>query len=1018
MKTKELLACATPEAIQYIQDGVNLRNKTDYQKLKKLFDKQQFEAKSFDDSELDISNFDWISLERDRNWWWQLQALPFLNWFTSSLELQTEEERSRYFSLCLDAIQCWVRNAKLNKDSPLAWHDHASAFRVRNLTNWLLFCCTSGLPVGQDARAEPLASLVVEHLDWLGEDKNYSKRTNHGFDQAMIALTIGLMFSRENFEQHRQLNRKRLIDEVTFAFTDEGVHKENSPGYQKMMLGRLKQLRNLTLLGEEQVSALGEHYIGKAEVFLKAITLPNGYLPMIGDTRGDDEGLTYEQINEIDFLDYSNSGYVIVRGVVLGRDFHLVFKASHLSHYHRHDDDLSIHLYYDGKVLLGDGGLGSHNEKDKKRISLRSSLAHNAPYIVGAKAARKVEQLQGRLPRVYLTDTHIVGESYCFGIPLRRELGLSRLIEGKLSIKDKVAGSGGHELATNFYSSAGLYESQGQLLTSIDDKYEFKVHGKNNMRFKEKLAYFSDKFGSFMRLACFSAIADEKNEVEVEIDLHHPKLSLHEISYRGFGPIRITETGNWFFDDDYPSNVCHHILSLRWLGEVKSESVKKRIFSSFVAYHEFSEQRKSKYYLGKQADHTASIRLVVLLELLNVFKTDEALAASLKRELLKNIRSCLKETYKENNNHGLMVDKAILQCLFEDSDLLKKHENDVGFVIARMQKQLDGIFDKDGFCKEHSISYQEYNLGTALGLLEIMKKGAGLGFDDQITDLYERVGRIKEASRKALGFLLKDDGTYITVGDSFPEPKSAILNKAFGSKDPHIALYPESKEEGFFYNGTLGVSVYRSAVIHLVFNASWHSYVHKQNDDLSIYLRVNGEDVFVEGGYSDLITRDEINTMSEYLHSTIIPDGKSWLRRGETKKGFSRMNVPCFDTARRSCLFSAAHTRVEGAILERKIEIMDTGQTLKIIDTATGEGLGIIRHRLIINSQFNIDFVDKEVFLSSKNNKISISYDDGDKGRGWETGFIDVVSGKEIKGLRFLDFVSEGRVFFEIKILR
>ena len=55
--------------------------------------------------------------------------------------------------------------AKQNKVSPLAWHDHTAAFRVRNLTNWLLLCWIVALPVAEETRAEPLATLIIEHLN-------------------------------------------------------------------------------------------------------------------------------------------------------------------------------------------------------------------------------------------------------------------------------------------------------------------------------------------------------------------------------------------------------------------------------------------------------------------------------------------------------------------------------------------------------------------------------------------------------------------------------------------------------------------------------------------------------------------------------------------------------------------------------------------------------------------------------------------------------------------------------------
>jgi len=87
MTTNELLACVTPGANDYIQTTINTKNKADYQKLKKLFDEKRFEAKSFEDSNLNIQTFDWQSLKRDRNWWWQLQALPFLNWYVNSFSL-------------------------------------------------------------------------------------------------------------------------------------------------------------------------------------------------------------------------------------------------------------------------------------------------------------------------------------------------------------------------------------------------------------------------------------------------------------------------------------------------------------------------------------------------------------------------------------------------------------------------------------------------------------------------------------------------------------------------------------------------------------------------------------------------------------------------------------------------------------------------------------------------------------------------------------------------------------------
>ncbi|WP_447831763.1 heparinase II/III domain-containing protein [Aeromonas salmonicida] len=451
MTIQPFLSSATPQAIEYIEKNTYQKNKADYEKLKKLFDSNHFEARSFADTELNIISFDWKSLDRDRNWWWQLQALPFLNWFTNSFQLQNKEEQLAYFSICLDALQCWINNAKNNKESPLVWHDHAAAYRVRNITNWLLFCHTVALPIIDDVRSITLASLVIEHLDWLKQDNNYSRYTNHGFDQAMISLTVGLMFFYEGFKEHCQLNRQRLKDELSFAFTSEGVHKENSPGYQKMMLGRLKQLRTLAPLGENEISELGEQYIKNAENFLKAITLPNGFLPMIGDTRGGDEGIKYNQNEKIDIIDYSHSGYVVIRGADNSdKEFFLLLKNTHESDYHRHDDDMMIYLFYNGEVVLGDGGLYKHHEKDELRKYLRTHLAHSVPFIDGIALRKKSELSEP--PTITISEkTSFQMTSVMFGKKIKRNIDLKFTPSLIINISDHNIDNSGEIVSANFF---------------------------------------------------------------------------------------------------------------------------------------------------------------------------------------------------------------------------------------------------------------------------------------------------------------------------------------------------------------------------------------------------------------------------------------------------------------------------------------------------------------------------------------------------------------------------------------
>lgn len=440
MQTSNIMDEPTLQANNYIKSIIKTDSQESYEYLKNIFDNQYIKLKSFEDTHLNIVSFDWHGIERDRNWWWQLQAMPFLNWYINSYSLQSEEERKQYFSLCVAAIDNWVIKTKVF-DSPLAWHDHAAAFRIRNIVNWMVFCHIHSANAIASSDSLELTKLIFDHLEWLSDDKNYSKYTNHGFDQAMIVLTISAMFDGEQLETYRLLSRQRLEEEIKFAFTDQGVHKENSPGYQKFMLGRLKQLSSLNVLGEQQISKLAENHIEKAEKFLMAITLPNGYLPMIGDTRGEDEGLKSNNDRESNYAmyDYSKSGYFIVKGnnKKIG-SFYLLLKNCHDSNYHRHDDDLMIYLWCNGEIIFGDGGLYSHNEQSKVRKFLRSHLAHSVPFTDG-KIERDRNKLIEKSKLSFNSENNlIVGESYSSGNKISRKVNIEDIEKGILLITDEV----------------------------------------------------------------------------------------------------------------------------------------------------------------------------------------------------------------------------------------------------------------------------------------------------------------------------------------------------------------------------------------------------------------------------------------------------------------------------------------------------------------------------------------------------------------------------------------------------
>ncbi len=438
--TRSLYKHLCPAIKEYLGSGQSKPSKT---LLFGAYDKRMT-LKGFNDFNvlIDLPYFDWEGVEQDRNWWWQLQALPFLNWCVDAYFLLDPGQQKQALTFSQESLLQWYKKASGNKNSPLVWHDHASAFRLRNLVRWLSFLSVNDLVKELVSHESDgiIMSLVKQHVNFLCEANNYSRHTNHGFDQMLILYTVSLLWLKTDYLYDAgNLACARLLDELDFAFTDQGVHKENSPGYQKFMLSRLKQLQTLEYWGDQVCFKAAKKKIQSCKYFLSVITMPNGELPMIGDTTGHDRGILLESEIFFEVLDFSKSGYFIVRGLSETRKaFHMVFKCTHLSDYHRHDDDLSIHLFYGSEVILGDGGLLYYHESDKKRKFLRSAHAHTTVFPKAIPAARKHAMLS-RKPLVYSQGNYsVVGETSAYGGIIRRTIHFDQLAQGLFSITDEL----------------------------------------------------------------------------------------------------------------------------------------------------------------------------------------------------------------------------------------------------------------------------------------------------------------------------------------------------------------------------------------------------------------------------------------------------------------------------------------------------------------------------------------------------------------------------------------------------
>ena len=204
------------------------------------------------------------------------------------------------------------------------------------------------------------------------------------------------------------------------------------------MHSRLGQIIKLEVFGRSKLIEHCKNLYSKTKTFFSAITLPDNSLPLIGDTRAKNKGFLRNTASGFEVFDYSKSGYVIAKGLSdSGEPFHFVFKNAHQSRMHRHDDDLSFHLYFNGAVVFADGGTYSYIERDPIRQFLRSTYSHNTVFPLHKKMVRLPEELK-RKPVCQLPKPREVrGISAASGRGLTRSIDFSKLAAGELTIRDQ-----------------------------------------------------------------------------------------------------------------------------------------------------------------------------------------------------------------------------------------------------------------------------------------------------------------------------------------------------------------------------------------------------------------------------------------------------------------------------------------------------------------------------------------------------------------------------------------------------
>jgi hypothetical protein len=299
--------------------------------------------------------------------------------------LKNDHLNSLFFAR--DLIQSWLENSFFNKDSDkkYTWYDHGVAERTLSL----ILMHDIGLELSFDYRfMSRLRYAIQAHARLLESEAFYASHQkdryhNHAWfqDIALIALAMAYPNLRPS-SKWLERGVSRLTDQFNkLIVRDNGfaIFVENSIGYHHGVQRLVDFAGNLIAISgvKSDISEVSKELVNWSNFF----RYPDGRAPSQGDT--------YRRINSVaksfkgkpytekSCVSLFKAGYVVQKSNHDDIPFMLICYATSLSATHKHEDNLSINLFYDGIEWLIDPSMYSHDYSDPIPSFLRSAVAHN-----------------------------------------------------------------------------------------------------------------------------------------------------------------------------------------------------------------------------------------------------------------------------------------------------------------------------------------------------------------------------------------------------------------------------------------------------------------------------------------------------------------------------------------------------------------------------------------------------------------------------------------------------------------
>lgn len=215
----------------------------------------------------------------DRNWCAQLHMFRMTEGHLIAFEKTGDARFLRWpLELLLDWRQFHIVNKKKNK---YAWADKVTGHRAATLA-YVMGAAQVRQGIATHEEQEVLRTLAEEHVRQILHVIPV-RLTNHTFDDLVGVRALAEVLPEQDRPEIHAFVKKTLQALLRSQFTDDGLHKENSPGYQVYASMKLRQLMAARWFEEYQDIA---GLLKKSEAIERWFRTPDNRIVMVGDTNG------------------------------------------------------------------------------------------------------------------------------------------------------------------------------------------------------------------------------------------------------------------------------------------------------------------------------------------------------------------------------------------------------------------------------------------------------------------------------------------------------------------------------------------------------------------------------------------------------------------------------------------------------------------------------------------------------------------------------------------------------------